>query len=81
MKVEVKLFAAAKEFAGADSVEVELPATATVGDLRSALRERFPDARAVLGHAMFALDMEYVSDSAPLASNAEVACIPPVSGG
>jgi molybdopterin converting factor subunit 1 len=81
VKVEVKLFAAAKQFAGAQSVEIELPQGATIADVRRRLTDRFPDARAVLNHAMFALDMEYVGDNAPLRANVEIACIPPVSGG
>ena len=81
MKVEVKLFAAARQFAGAESVEVEMDDGAAVGDLRRELCERFPDARAVLSHAMFALDMDYVGDATPLRPGAEIACIPPVSGG
>jgi molybdopterin converting factor subunit 1 len=79
--MEVKLFAAARQYAGAESVEVELPEGATVSDLRGALAERLPEARAVLQHAMFAIDMDFVSDQAPLRPDAEIACIPPVSGG
>ena len=37
MKVRVKLFAVAKELAGCDELTVELPAGATIGDLRSAI--------------------------------------------
>lgn len=81
MKIEVKLFAGAKEFAGTESVEVELPEHATIADVRRALLERFPAAQPLLRHAMFALNMEYVSDSSMIMSGVEVACIPPVSGG
>jgi molybdopterin converting factor subunit 1 len=81
VKVEVKLFAAARQYAGAETVEVELVDEATVADLRRALVERFPDARTVLQHAMFALDMDFAAEDDPLRPDAEVACIPPVSGG
>ncbi len=81
MKVEIKLFAAAKQFAGGESVQVELPTDARVSDLRRTLTDRFPDARLIWRHALFAIDMEYVDDSAPLRQSADIACIPPVSGG
>jgi molybdopterin converting factor subunit 1 len=81
VKVQVKLFAAARQFAGAETVQLELPEGAAVADLRGALVERFPEARAVLQHAMFAMDMEFVSDQDQLKPEAEFACIPPVSGG
>ena len=81
MKIEVKLFAAARQFAGAESGEIDVPDGAAVGDLRRALCEQFPNARAVVSHAMFAMNMDYVSDAAPLRPGAEIACIPPVSGG
>jgi molybdopterin converting factor subunit 1 len=81
VRIEVKLFAAARQAAGAENVEVDLPEGATVADLRRALGERFPGARTVLSHAMFAIDMEYVNDNAGLRPHTEIACIPPVSGG
>ena len=45
MTVTVLLFAAARDLAGADSVAVELPAGATVADLRAELARRHPVAR------------------------------------
>ena len=46
MKVRVKLFAVAKELAGCDELTVELPAGATISDLRSAIVSRRPSTRA-----------------------------------
>jgi molybdopterin converting factor subunit 1 len=81
VKFEVKLFAAARQFAGAESVEIDLPEGAAISDLRRALMDRYPEGRAIIRHAMFAIDMDFVSDDAPLRAGAEIACIPPVSGG
>jgi molybdopterin converting factor subunit 1 len=81
VKIEVKLFAAARQFAGAECVALELPNGSTVADLRRALAERFPDARAIVEHSMFSLDMDFASDRELLRPGAEIACIPPVSGG
>jgi molybdopterin converting factor subunit 1 len=81
VKVEVKLFAAARQFAGAETVQVELPEGAAVADLRGALIERWPAARSIWQHAMFAVDMEFVGDRERIPPQSEIACIPPVSGG
>ena len=81
MKVRVKLFAAAKQAAGSDSVEVDVSDRSTVGNLREALSIRFPELRTLLRHAMFAINAEYVATETPLHADQEIACIPPVSGG
>ena len=81
MKVTVKLFAAARDLAGQAEISVALPAGATIGELRQRMREKFPTLAPLLPHAMFAVDAEYVPDDAPVPENAEIACIPPVSGG
>jgi molybdopterin converting factor subunit 1 len=81
MNVSVKLFAVARERAGADAVAVELPNGATVRELRHALVERHPALSDVIAHARLAVNNEYASDATPLSASAEVALIPPVSGG
>lgn len=81
MKIEVQMFARAKDLAGGQTVELSLPEGATVGDLRAALAASLPALGQILPHCVFALDMEYAADAAPLRDDAQVACIPPVSGG
>jgi molybdopterin converting factor subunit 1 len=81
MKISVKLFAAAKQRAGSEAVEVELPPSATVAQLRSALAEQHPSLASLLPHARFAINSNYATDQSPLPATAEVAIIPPVSGG
>ena len=81
MRVRVRLFAVAKQLAGRDAVELELPDGATVADLRSRLAEALPQASDLMARVMFAIDRQYADDAAPIPDGAEVACIPPVSGG
>ena len=81
MKLEVKLFAVARQLAGRSTAEVELPADATVAELRAALAEQYPALAGAVGSVVFAVNAEYVDDRAKLAADDEVACIPPVSGG
>ena len=81
MKIRLRLFAAAREAAGCDSVELELPGGATIGQLRRQLAARIPGLAGLAEHVMFAVDTEYADDTTPIPPQAEVACIPPVSGG
>jgi molybdopterin converting factor subunit 1 len=81
MKVRVKLFAAARDLAQRDELEIELPGGATIADARSATEQTWPALVPVLSHAMWAVDAEYATDSTPLTERSEVALIPPVSGG
>jgi molybdopterin synthase catalytic subunit/molybdopterin synthase sulfur carrier subunit len=81
MSVRVRLFARARDLAGADVVQVELPAGATVGDLRRALAERAPALASLLARSALAVNDEFAEDLLPLPPGAEVALLPPVSGG
>ena len=81
MKVQVKLFAAARQFAGAEMVEVVLAEPACVAALREALADQFPVLAPLVRLAMVAVDTQYVRDDAPLEADSDVALIPPVSGG
>lgn len=81
MNVRVKLFAVAKQAAGADHVDLEVPEPATVAAVRDALVSALPDLAAARRHLLFAVNAEYAADSKRVQSSDEVACIPPVSGG
>jgi len=81
VKVRVRLFAVARELSGCDSLELELPEGSTIGDLRAALAKRVPALEEVLPGVIFAIGTSYAINKTPLQPNAEVACIPPVSGG
>ena len=79
--VRVKLFAAAKQVAGAECVELTLPEDAKVSDVRAALLAQFPALAGMGRLLLFAVNGDYAGDEAVIPSGAEVACIPPVSGG
>ena len=81
MKVNVKLFALAKQLAGSDTIEVELSEAATVNDLRRGLAETCPALEGLMNQMMIAVDSEYADDTTAIMPGADVACIPPVSGG
>jgi molybdopterin converting factor small subunit len=81
MQVSIKLFARAKDLAGADVVSVEVPNDATVGDLRRQLALAYPALKTLLERSALAVHDEFTGDSMVLPLNAEVALLPPVSGG
>ncbi|MBX9581306.1 MAG: molybdopterin converting factor subunit 1 [Gemmataceae bacterium] len=77
----VRLFARGRELAGADAVPVELPAGATVADLRRALAERYPALAGLLAASAVAVNHDFAEDADVIAPADELAVIPPVSGG
>ncbi|WP_406628286.1 cyclic pyranopterin monophosphate synthase MoaC [Patulibacter brassicae] len=82
IEVEVRLFAALRESAGADRIALRLPIGATAGDAwlaAWALVDQDPPA--ALEHVALAVNREYASAGTRLGSGDEVALIPPVSGG
>ena len=81
MIVQVKMFAVAKQLVGTELIQIELPSHSTVGQLRAALGDQYPELNEVLGHVVFAVNQEYATDNTTVPPDSEVACIPPVSGG
>jgi molybdopterin converting factor subunit 1 len=75
----VLLFARAKDLVGADRVEVA--DAATVGEVRRRLSERYPKLASLLEKSAFAVDDEFAEDATLIPRGAEVALLPPVSGG
>lgn len=76
VKVRVRLFAALRERAGSGSVEIELPAGASVSDVWAPL-----GLGAEPPGLLYAVNRAYAAPATPLAPDDEVAVIPPVSGG
>ena len=80
MRVRVRLFAGLRERAGAGEIEIELPAACDVAGFKRALEAKLP-ALESLAHVRVAVDRAYADDRAALFEGAEIALIPPVSGG
>jgi molybdopterin synthase catalytic subunit len=82
MTVTVRLFAILRERAGRDSVEIELPEGATVGDAFQRLAAA-PGLGELVGRMplRMAVNREYVDVGTAIAPGDELALIPPISGG
>lgn len=66
---------------GTKSLDLELPAEATIGDLKINLSERYPKIKDSLKSVLVTINREYAFDEAVIPSNAEIGVFPPVSGG
>ena len=80
MGLTILYFAGAREAAGTAREELELGAP-TVADVKRALTARHPALARVLPRCRVALNMEMAEDGDSVPLDAEVAIIPPVSGG
>ncbi len=81
LTITVRLFAGAKALVGLTEVQIELAQPATVGELRRALSHAYPQLGPLVSRASIAIDNQYVHDDQSVRADAQVACIPPVSGG
>jgi molybdopterin synthase catalytic subunit len=81
MNVRALFFAAYRDLAGTDLLEVQLPEGARVSDLVASLRARGPSLARLPERPAVAVNLEYASHAEALTDGDEVALIPPVSGG
>ena len=81
MFIEVQLFAGARHHAGRDRVTLDVAEPATIAGIKRALAIAIPAIAPLLPSTRFAINREYAQDDDGVPSGAEVAAIPPVSGG
>jgi len=79
--MQVRLFARARDLAGTDSLRLDLSAGATVAEVRRELAIVCPALAGLLAHSAFAVNDEFAEDDVVVPPGAEVALLPPVSGG
>lgn len=81
MRVRVRLFAGTRDAVGASMLDVELAESARIEDLFGVLVARHPRLAPYRGHALVAQDGALVPASERVRDGAEIAIMPPVSGG
>jgi molybdopterin converting factor subunit 1 len=81
MMVHVQLFARARDLALVSVAVVDVPAGATVRELKKRLQSQYPMLEALLARSTIAVNDEYAKDDQVLPADATLALIPPVSGG
>jgi len=80
MTVSVRLFARYREAAGTPSIEVQVPANATLRDVWAQVRARIPSLRNE-ERPLFSCDRAYAAPDLAITGQEEIAAFPPVSGG
>jgi molybdopterin converting factor small subunit len=81
MRIEVKLFAQARERVGSGVARLELPAGSRIDDALDALERVHPSLAELRPHLAVALDGALAGRADVLADGSELALLPPVSGG
>ncbi len=81
MQVSILLFAGLRETLRTDRISVDLPPGSTVAQLLAAVGAAQPRLRDRLAICRVAVDEVFVDTDQPIPEGAEVALIPPVSGG
>lgn len=81
MILRVVAFASAAEAIGSSEIEIELPEGSGMAELESRLTTDYPELRSLWSRLALALDGELTDSQAALHDGAEVALLPPVSGG
>jgi molybdopterin converting factor subunit 1 len=81
MRVTVRLFARLRDLAGTGELVREMPDSATVQTVWTALTREMPSLAQYEGSMSVAVNAEYARMAAALHDGDEVAFLPPVSGG
>lgn len=79
--ITVFFFATLRDRTGIRTTHLEIPAEATVSQLRVILVEKFLSLQGVVENSLVAINHEYAFDTSPIPVGAEVALFPSVSGG
>lgn len=79
--ITLLFFATFRERAGTKQSQVNIPAGATVADMKLVVRDKFPEMPIDDGSILVSVNKEYAFDHEEIPNNAEVALFPPVSGG
>jgi molybdopterin synthase catalytic subunit len=77
----IQVFAHLRDAMGAEAVTVDLPMDATVALLRQHIEQAYPSVTGLIRRSAVAINGEFALDSALLPDDAEIALLPPVSGG
>jgi len=79
-RIKLLCFGKAREIVLYKQIDMTIPSGITVGELRTHLLEIYPALNGQLAYAV-AVNQNYAQNDEVIPSNAEVAIIPPVSGG
>lgn len=81
MRIQILFFAQVRELAGCAAAPLDLPERSTVADALQALARAYPALEPMWPHVAVAMDGELVREPQLVRDGAELALLPPVSGG
>jgi molybdopterin synthase sulfur carrier subunit len=81
MQLPILLFAGAKQIANTDQIFIEVPQPVTAGEILQRIADSMPELRGLASHSRLAVNGRYVTSQTIVETTAELALIPPVSGG
>ena len=81
IKINVLLFGACREVAGAGELNCDLTSPADVAGAWNEIKSRFPNLEKFERSALFAVNEEHARKDQPLEDGDTLAIFPPVSGG
>jgi len=81
MKIKILFFATLRDYVGAKTIELEIPAGTTVLGLKESLVRSFPRMIPSQNFILTAINGEYAADQQVIPQGSEIALFPPVSGG
>ena len=79
--VKIFLFARYAEVAGARELDIDLPASMTIGEVWTSVRKKFPAMAEIRETPLVACDRKYSRFSHRVRGGEEIAFFPPVGGG
>lgn len=80
-RFEILMFAAARELSGTDVLAIDMESPAAAASILSRIGEIVPAIEPMLPACRLAVDQAFVGGDLMIDAGAEIALIPPVSGG
>jgi MoaE-MoaD fusion protein len=79
--IKLLFFATIRERAGMKVLELDIPETMTIQELKNKLASDIPSLKESMKSVLITINREYAFDEAVVPANAEIGMFPPVSGG
>ncbi len=79
--IKLLFFATIRERAGTKTLELDIPDTMTIQELKNKLAGDIPSLKESMKSVLITINREYAFDEAVVPANAEIGMFPPVSGG
>lgn len=79
--IKLLFFATIRERAGMKTLELDIPETMTIQELKNKLASDIPSLKESMKSVLITINREYAFDEAVVPTDAEIGMFPPVSGG